>query len=348
MSLFDLDREELAAFLAARDEPPFRASQIWHAVYRDLVPSYEEITTLPQGLRAGLTAALPFESLRAIDQQLSDDQQTRKTFFRLADEETVEAVLMRYEDRRTACLSTQVGCSIGCPFCATGQRGFVRDLSPGEIVAQGLFYARALAQEGERLTNIVYMGMGEPLLNYEAAMKSIRILNDPEGFRLGARHFTISTAGIVPGIERLAEENLQINLAVSLHAGNDRLRDELVPVNRRYPLDLLSTACRAYTERTHRRITFEIALAKGINDSNERAEEVVERLSGLLCHVNLIPCNPVQGASFSPSLRERIDAFAEILRGAGIPVTVRLGRGIDIQAGCGQLNGRARRTSVAE
>jgi 23S rRNA (adenine2503-C2)-methyltransferase len=338
-TLLDLSREELAEFLTDPDEPSFRATQIWRGVYRDLASSYEEITTLPHAFRAELTETLPFDPLRPVDGQVSRDNRTRKTLFRLADGETIEAVLMLYEDRRTACLSTQVGCPIGCPFCATGQRGFVRDLSPGEIVAQGLFYARALAREGERLTNVVYMGMGEPFLNYEATIKSIRVLNDPEGFRLGARHFTISTAGIVPGIERLAAEDLQVNLAISLHAGNDRLRDELVPVNRRYPLDVLLNACRQYIERTHRRITFEIALSEGVNDSIERAKEVIERLSDLLCHVNLIPFNPVEGPLFFPSSRERIDAFAKTLEKAGIPVTVRLGRGIDIQAGCGQLRG---------
>lgn len=338
-SLLDLGREELARFLAGHDAPSFRVAQIWQAVYRDLVSSYEEITTLPAAMRVRLAKTLPFAPLRPIGHQESRDKRTRKALFRLADGETIEAVLMRYEDRRTICLSTQVGCPIGCPFCATGQRRFVRDLAPGEIVAQGLFYARELASINERLTNVVYMGMGEPFLNYEATMKSIRILNDPQGFHLGARHFTISTAGIVPGIERLAAEDLQVNLAVSLHAGNDRLRDELVPVNHRYPLEGLLNACRGYIERTHRRVTFEIALSAGVNDSIEQAEEVGERLSDLLCHVNLIPLNPTADTSFRPSSRERIDAFAKALKKTGIPVTVRLGRGIDIQAGCGQLRG---------
>ena len=341
-SLLELSREELTRFLTVHDEPSFRTTQIWHAVYRDLVSSYEEITTLPSAMRARLEKTLPLKPLQLVGQQESRDKRTRKTLFRLIDGETIEAVLMRYEDRRTACLSTQVGCPIGWPFCATGQCGFIRNLSPGEIVAQGLFYARALTRERERLTNIVYMGMGEPFLNYESSIKSIRILNDPKGFHLGARHFTISTAGIVPGIKRLAAEDLQVNLAVSLHAGNDQLRDELVPVNRRYPLEELLDACRGYIERTHRRITFEMALSEGVNDSIEQAEEVGERLSDLLCHVNLIPLNPSANTPFRPSSRERMDAFAKALKKTGIPVTVRLGRGIDIQAGCGQLRGSIR------
>lgn len=339
LSLLDLGREELVKFLIDHDEPSFRATQIWRGVYRDLVSSYEEITTLPRAMRTDLAKTLPFDSLQPVGQQESRDKRTRKTLFRLADGETIEAVLMFYERRRTACLSTQVGCSLDCAFCATGKAGFIRDLAAGEIVAQALFFACELASVNKRLTNVVYMGMGEPFLNYEATIKSIRILNDSEGYALGARQFTISTAGIIPGIERLAAEDLQVNLAVSLHAGNDRLRDELVPINRRYPLDALMNACRAYIERTHRRITFEIALSEGVNDSIEQAEEVGERLSDLLCHVNLIPLNPIADASFRPSSRERIDAFAKTLEKTDIPVTVRLGRGIDIQAGCGQLRG---------
>jgi 23S rRNA (adenine2503-C2)-methyltransferase len=341
ISLLDLSREELAKFMDERGDSTFRAVQIWHAVYCDLVPSYEEITTLPQAMRVRLAETLPFDPLQPIGQQESRDKRTRKTLFRLADGETIEAVLMSYRRRWTACLSTQVGCPLDCAFCATGKAGFVRNLTAGEIVSQVLSFARELASINKRLTNVVYMGMGEPLLNYEATMKSIRILNDPQGYTLGVRQFTISTAGIVPGIERLAEENLKVNLAVSLHAANDRLRNELVPVNRRYPLDALIRVCRAYVEQTHRRITFEVALAKGINDSIGQAKEMTGRLSGLLCHVNLIPLNPISGVPFCRSSRERISAFAEVLRQAGIPVTVRLGRGIDIQAGCGQLRGAA-------
>ncbi|MCK4355775.1 23S rRNA (adenine(2503)-C(2))-methyltransferase RlmN, partial [Candidatus Bipolaricaulota bacterium] len=212
-TLLDFNRDELTAFLAERGEPQYRAKQIWQAIYRDLVPSYEAITPLPKGLRVSLAEALPMESLHPIDSITSRDKRTHKDLFRLADGETIEAVLMLYEHRRTVCLSTQVGCAIGCPFCATGRSGFTRDLTVGEIVAQALHFARELHKKGERLTNIVYMGMGEPFLNYEATMKSVRILNDPNGFALGARHLTVSTVGIIPEIERFTHEDLQVNLA---------------------------------------------------------------------------------------------------------------------------------------
>ena len=340
-TILDLTREELIEFLHARGEPRFRADQIWHGIYRELALSYDAITTLPKRLRPLLEEALPFPVLAPIDVQESADGQTRKVLFRLDDGETIEAVLMLYKRRRTVCLSTQVGCAVGCAFCATGKAGFVRDLTAGEIAAQALHFARELNERGERLTNIVYMGMGEPFLNYDAVMRSIRILNDPDGFSLGARRFTVSTVGIVPGIERFTDEGLQVNLAISLHAAEDALRDRLVPMNQRYPVGEIMRACRAYTARTNRRVTFEIALIDGLNDAPAHAAAVAKLLSGLLAHVNLIPLNPVPGIPLSPSSRARVEQFAEILRNAGIPTTVRLGRGIEIQAGCGQLRERS-------
>ncbi len=340
-TLLELSREELDRFLEAHGEPSFRAQQIWQAIYRDLVCSYEAITTLPLSLRRLLAAELPLEALVPIESIKSADGGTRKVLFRLVDGETIETVLMRYAQRQTICLSAQVGCSVGCSFCATGRGGFVRNLTVGEIVGQALHFARELYSCTERLTNIVYMGMGEPFLNYDATLKSIRILNDQNGFSLGARAFTVSTVGIVPGIERFADENLQVNLAVSLHAASDTLRDRLVPSNRRYPLEKLIRACRGYMERTNRRVTFEIALIEGVNDSRTHAREVAALLSDLLCHVNLIALNPIPGCSFRPSSRERTQKYAEKLQRAGIPVTIRLRRGVEIQAGCGQLRGRS-------
>ena len=340
-TLLDLSREELGRFVEAHGEPRFRAQQIWQAVYRDLACSYDAITTLPLSLRALLAAELPLTGLSPFESIESADGQTRKVLFRLGDGETIETVLMRYEKRRTTCLSTQVGCAMGCSFCATGRGGLERNLSVGEIVGQALHFARELAQQGKRLSNIVYMGMGEPFCNYEETMKSIRILNDPSGFALGARAFTVSTVGIVPEIERFAQENLQVNLAVSLHAANDALRDRLVPSNRQDPLDKLIRACRGYTKQTNRRVTFEIALIDGINDTQVHAHEVAALLSGLLCHVNLIALNPTPDCSFRPSSREHIQRYAQALQQAGIPVTIRLRRGIEIQAGCGQLRGRS-------
>lgn len=344
-ALLDLSRQELASRLEEWGEPRFRADQIWRAVYRELVVSYEAITPLPRSLRQAMSQRLPFGSLEPLERVESEDQSTSKVLFRLEDAETIEAVLMRYERRQTVCLSTQIGCAIGCPFCATGRGGLRRDLSVGEIVGQVLFFARELARGGERLTNVVYMGMGEPLLNYDATIGSIRALNDPDGFGLRARGFTVSTAGIVPGIERLAGEEFQVNLAVSLHAANDRLRNQLVPINRRYLLSELLHACRAYVERTHRRISFEIALIDGVNDSLENAREVVALLDGLLCHVNLIALNPVEGCAFRPSPRAKREAFLEELRQRGLEATLRLGRGTEVEAGCGQLRGRQPKAS---
>lgn len=343
-TLLDLSTAQLTTMLAGCGEPQYRGDQIRHAIYRDLVSDYEAISTIPKKLRASLAHSLPFQPLQPIDSVISRDRRTRKTLFRLLDGETIEAVLLFYEERRTVCLSTQVGCAVGCSFCATGTGGFTRDLVAGEIVAQALHFARELREQGEHLTNIVYMGMGEPFLNYEATMKSLRILNDPGGFSLGARNFTLSTVGIVPGIEQFAREGLQANLAVSLHAGDDALRNRLVPINQRYPLGDLIRACRSYIEQTHRRVTFEVALIGGMNDSSEAAAKVATLLSGLLCHVNLIPLNPVPTSPLRPSSRERTTAFALILEGAGIPVTVRLGRGIEIKAGCGQLRARNTRS----
>ena len=341
-SLYDLERSGLEGFLEDLGERSFRAQQIWHGTYVDLAPSYDDITTLSKTLRAKLARELPLDTLQVASTLESRDKRTRKSLFRLSDGDTIEAVLMLYDKRRTICVSTQVGCAIGCAFCATGKSGFTRDLSAGEIVAQVLHFARDLASRGERITNIVYMGMGEPFLNYDAVMKSIRILNDHNGFNLGARSFTISTVGIIPGIERFTEEDSQVNLAISLHAGDDELRTRLVPINEHYPLGPLMASCRAYVRKTHRRPTFEIALIEGVTESAHDAHKVAKLLAGLLCHVNLIPLNPIPSSIFRPSPREQVDAFAKELINAGINTTVRMGRGVKISAGCGQLRGRSR------
>ena len=338
-SLLDLSFDDLHDRTA--DLPRYRVDQIWQGVFRDFAPSYDAMTTLPQPLRARLSKTIPFPIVEPIREDESEDGRTQKTLFQCADGETIESVTMRFRDRRTACVSSQVGCPVGCSFCATGQSGFVRNLTTGEIVAQVLHSARRLRADAETLTHVVYMGMGEPFLNYDATLASIRILNDPRGFGLGARSFTVSTAGIVPGIDRFAEEGIQANLAVSLHAADDATRDRLVPANRRYPTDELLAACRWYVERTHRRVTFEITLFDGINDTESHAHAVAERLSGLLCHINLIPYNETPDGPFAASSAERIRAFAETLSRARIPVTIRHSMGSDIQAGCGQLRSEA-------
>jgi len=296
------------------------------------------MSNLPRALQTELSRRWSFPGLHEVTRVNSRDRRTQKVLFKLHDGETVESVLMHYERRRhTVCVSTQVGCAVGCDFCATGKSGFRRDLTPGEIVEQVLFFARDLLVDGKRLSNVVFMGMGEPLLNFESTKRAITTLNDRRGFDLGARRMTVSTAGVVPGIARLAVELPQIGLSISLHASDDSLRDRLVPINRRYPLSELLGACHRYVSQTNRRVTFEYALMDGINDSADQARALAGLLGNLLCHVNLIPLNPAAGADLRQSKREQVDMFRSILESCRVPVTVRLGRGVDIEAGCGQL-----------
>jgi len=336
-TLLDLPFEELIAALSELEEPPFRATQIWQAVFKDLRTSYEETTTLSRALRARLAEAIPWHSATTLKTLPSSDRRTTKLLLQLHDRETIETVIMRYVRRNTACVSTQVGCGMGCKFCATGQSGFTRDLTAGEIVGQILASARLLHVESRHLSNVVFMGMGEPLANDDATLKAIRILNDPRGFSLGARSFTISTVGIIPGIQRLAQEALQVNLAVSLHTADESLRSQLIPMNHLYPVSQIVRACRQYVRATHRRVTFEIALIAGVNDSDAHAKQVTEALHGVLCHVNVIPFNPIAGSPWQPSSSERVKAYAHIIESVGYPVSIRHSRGTDIQAGCGQL-----------
>ena len=341
--LYDLDLPALQSLLAGWGEPAYRARQLWEWLYVHLAADFDQMTNLPKSLRKRLAAETSIGAPPVVDRAQSSNGETRKHLLRLADGETVEVVLMRYERRRTACISTQAGCAVGCAFCATGQTGFRRDLASGEIVAQALHFARELRAAGDRLTNVVLMGMGEPLLNYGASLAAIRRLIDPAGFNLGQRHITLSTVGIVPGIEKLAREGLQITLAVSLHAATDALRDQLIPINRRYGLDALFEACYRYVERAGRRVSFEWALVAGVNDTPEQAEALSARLTGFLAHVNLIPLNPTQGYSGRPSSQAAIDAFTNILERHRIPYTIRARRGVEIQAACGQLRRRQAR-----
>ncbi len=341
VTLPDLTYAQLQELLLSWGEPPFRADQVWRWLYCSLVEDFQAMRNLSKGLRHKLSRATRLWTLRPLAESVSADGLTRKILFALGDDQTIESVEMRYESRNTVCLSSQVGCALGCPFCATGQSGLVRNLTAGEIVEQAVFFARRLKAQGEKTDNVVIMGMGEPLANYAAVWQAIETLHDPGGFNLGARRITISTVGLVPGIERLSGESLQVGLAVSLHAPHDALRDKLVPVNRRYPLRHLLAACRRYGERTGRRITFEYALIDNLNDSVEQAQRLAHLLKGLFCHVNLIPLNPMDGSPYRPSSRERVVAFSAELKRQGTACTVRLGRGIDIQAGCGQLRARS-------
>lgn len=338
--LTDLSYQQLEAWVSGLGEPSFRAKQLFAWIYRALVFDFAAMTNLPAALREKLSELALVQSAQLLESLTSADGLTTKTLLQLRDEETIECVLMRYEGRQTVCASSQVGCAIGCPFCATGLGGFQRNLSSGEIVEQVLYFAHELQPQGKPITNVVLMGMGEPLGNYEAVWQAIRILNDRRGLGLGARRFTVSTAGLVSGIRRMAHEDMEVGLAISLHAPNDALRDRLVPLNKRNPLAELMEACREYAQATNRRISFEYAMIQGVNDSPQQARELGRLLRGLLCHVNLIPLNPTTACDYWPSSRERIMAFRRELNGLGIANTVRLGRGVDIQAGCGQLRSR--------
>ncbi|MCI0477513.1 MAG: 23S rRNA (adenine(2503)-C(2))-methyltransferase RlmN [Anaerolineales bacterium] len=352
IDLLNLNKNELRDFVASLNEPTYRAAQIERWLCREFVTDFGAMTDLPRDLRTRLNASARVSAPRVIAEHSSADGWTRKALLQLDDGQTIEAVLMLYPDapaheRRTVCISTQVGCPIGCPFCATGQAGYIRNLTPGEIVAQVLHFARAVAPE--TLTNVVMMGMGEPFMKFDITWQAIASLTDPARFGMGARRITVSTSGEIPGIERLTREQLQINLAISLHAPDDKLRNVLVPLNRKYPLrDLMRTA-HAYAEQTRRRVTFEYALMDGVNDKPQQARALARMLRGggatppLLCHVNLIPLNPTRASPYRRSPDARVLAFEKILRDANIPTTLRVERGIEIAAGCGQLRQKIER-----
>ena len=337
MNVYDLDLAALQSLLGTWNEPGYRARQIWEGLYHSLYSSWEQFTNLPKALRERLRAELALEAVVPAAAVESSDRQTRKLAFSLVDGLKVETVLMRYAHRATVCVSTQVGCAMGCVFCATGQMGFRRNLSSGEIVAQVLYFARELRGKGERLTNAVIMGMGEPFHNYRSTMAAIDRLNDSSGFGFGERRFTISTVGLPPMIRRFADEHRQINLAISLHAASDELRSGMLPVNRKYPIHEVLEACRYYTSVTGRRVSFEWALVRDVNDSVDQARQLGALLRGMLCHVNAIPLNPTQGYSGEASTRAAAGQFRDALQGAGVPCTIRLRRGVGIAAGCGQL-----------
>jgi 23S rRNA (adenine2503-C2)-methyltransferase len=343
-SLYDLTLDQLQAALLDWGEPAFRAKQIWEWLYVQLAASYDAMTNLPKPLRDRLGAGYPIGRLIPQIDLLSADGWTRKILFTLPDRAQIETVLMEYDTRNTVCVSTQAGCAMGCTFCATGQGGFQRNLTAGEIVEQILFFERALRlanyqspSTNHQVTNVVLMGMGEPFANYTALLGALDRLSDPIGYNFGARRITVSTVGLVPMIERFAQERSQVNLAVSLHAATNELRSSMLPINKRYPLEVLIPACRAYTETTHRRISFEWAMIESVNDTPAQARALVQLIKGMLCHVNLIPLNPTHGYDGAASTRERIATFRAILDEAHIANSLRIRRGIDIHAGCGQL-----------
>jgi 23S rRNA (adenine2503-C2)-methyltransferase len=347
---------ELEEWLAARGHAAFRARQIFTWIYQSLATDFDAMANLPRALREQLKSEAMISGPRLRRELVSRDSRTRKVLLELADGKLIEAVLMLYpasaegRARASVCISSQAGCAYGCTFCATGQMGFERHLSAGEIVGQVLYFARELraqpwkapdGQQLDRITNVVLMGMGEPLHNYDNVIRAVRILTAPEALNLGQRHITVSTVGLVPGILRLADEGLQINLAISLHAPNNTMRLQTMPVTRKYPIEAVLDACRVYVEKTHRQVTFEYVLLAGINDQPEHARELAALLAPLrqLAYVNLIPVNAT-AASYRPPSGEVIRAFREALRRGGVSNSVRAERGDDIAAACGQLRTR--------
>lgn len=326
----------------------YRLVQIYRAATKDLIDAFDRITVLPRELRAKLQKTIKLSSGHLKYEATSSDGQTSKLLLEFADGNDVEAVLMRHHGRRTtACISSQAGCPLRCDFCATGQMGFLRNLTALEIFDQAVHIARQSRVEGRALTNLVFMGMGEPFLNYDAVMDAVALLNDGNGFNLGARHMTVSTAGIVPGIEQFAKEGVQVNLAISLHAPDDELRSKLMPVNKKWPIARLMAATRAYVAKTHRKVFYEYVMLASVNDRPDDARRLADLLSGPLHHVNLIPYNPTD-AGYRRSSPVAMRRFQEILRHRGVPCTLRHTMGDDIAAACGQLRvDRGRASSAA-
>jgi 23S rRNA (adenine2503-C2)-methyltransferase len=349
-SLAGLTCGDFDSFVLSLGEPKFRAGQLRKWVYQNLARSYDEMTDLPLAFRRKLGEQIRLHAVETLREVTGKDG-TVKALFGLADGKTVEAALMFYEGegrgaRRTVCVSTQAGCAVGCAFCATGQQGFDRNLNAGEIVDQVLYFARYLKDHSEnkdkpeRVSNVVFMGMGEPLANYAALWQAVETLNDAACFGLGARNMTISTAGMAPQIRKLSNEKLQVGLAVSLHAADNELRDHLVPLNRQYPIEELIQACSEYTLKTGRRVSFEYILFNRLNDSIEQARRLAALIKGIKGHVNLIPANPTTGAAFKPPPYDVVLAFENELKALRVNVTLREKRGQDIEAGCGQLKSR--------
>ena len=337
-SLSALPAGELAAWLEERGEPPYRGGQVRSALARGA--RFEEMLELPAALRAALAEDFRSSSLEAVAESVADGGRTTKVLYRLDGGQTVEAVLMRYPRRSTLCISSQVGCAVGCPFCATGQGPLGRNLKVHEIVDQALDASRRLAAEGRRLSHVVFMGMGEPLANYGAVVAAVREIADPGGLGISPRRIVVSTSGVVPRIGRLADEGLPVTLAISLHAARDELRDVLVPINRAHPLDRLIPAAQAFAERTGRRVSYEWVLLAGVNDTERDAREIGRLLDPRLGHVNLIPFNPVDGTPYRAPSGDMARRFAELIRRSGLNVTIRDTRGRSADAACGQLRAR--------
>ena len=347
IDLKSLQLEELREKLGNFGEPSYRAGQITDWLYKKRVESLENMTDLPQELRGRLAKLFAFERLEVV-RVLGSQDATRKFLFRLSDGNLIESVLIpaspalygEESDRRTICISTQVGCAYGCKFCASGLEGFSRNLRANEIIDQILAVER---ESGEKIDNIVFMGMGEPLANFDNVMTAIRIINAPWGLGIGARHITVSTSGLAPQIRKLANEPLQIRLAVSLHGATDDVRDQIMPINRKYNIAALLSACDYYTAHRRQRLTFEYILIAGVNDTEEQADFLAQHARRLSAKVNLIPYNSVEGLRWSRPSRNRQEKFLSILRADGVAATLRREKGHDINAACGQLRLQTKR-----
>lgn len=361
VNLLDLNLPALTEQVNAWGQPAFRAKQLYRQLWLKQTENFDEMSDLPSAFRDLLKEKACISTLRNLLVRRGDGGLTLKAVFALPGNETVESVLMVYPGRATVCVSSQAGCPMGCTFCATAKLGFRQDLSPGDIAHQVLWAQRELAgipntldskanrhrvygpeDVPARLTNVVFMGMGEPFNNYDNWRESVNLLHDPDGFNFGARNFTVSTVGLVPGIVKLMDDPMQINLAISLHSADDEIRSEMMPVNRKYPIAVLLDAVRDYTTKTRRRVSFEYVLIDGKNDTKLEAEKLADVLlekGKFPMHVNLIPLNPVENSGMTRSNRDQVDGFRNYLENRGIPATVRIQRGVDIDAACGQLAG---------
>ncbi|MFJ7728979.1 23S rRNA (adenine(2503)-C(2))-methyltransferase RlmN [Neobacillus sp. NPDC097160] len=341
-SIYSLELHELKDWLSENSEKPFRAEQIFDWLYKKRITTFEDMSNIAKGLRDKLSSQFQITTLNTVIQQTSTDG-TIKFLFELHDGYSIETVLMRHEYGNSVCVTTQVGCRIGCTFCASTLGGLKRHLEAGEIVAQVVKVQQALDETEERVDSVVIMGIGEPFDNYDNMLAFLKIINHDKALNIGARHITVSTSGIVPKIYQFADEKTQINFAISLHAPNTELRSRLMPINKAYKLDDLMKAVRYYIDKTGRRISFEYGLFGGVNDSTEHAEELADLLKGIKCHVNLIPVNYVPERDYVRTPKDKIFAFEKTLKKRGINVTIRREHGHDIDAACGQLRAKERK-----
>ncbi|REJ24073.1 MAG: 23S rRNA (adenine(2503)-C(2))-methyltransferase RlmN [Bacillaceae bacterium] len=341
-SIYSLKYSDLKEWLEQQGEKGFRAAQIFDWLYKKRAASFDEMTNLPKSLKEALAEHFDLTTLKTIVKQTSKDG-TMKFLFELHDDYSIETVLMRHNYGNSVCVTTQVGCRIGCTFCASTLGGLKRNLSAGEIVAQVIKVQQILDEIGERVSHVVIMGIGEPFDNYEEMMSFLKIINDEKGLNIGARHITVSTSGIIPKIYQFADENLQINLAISLHAPNTELRTKLMPINKAFKLPDLMKAVKYYIDKTGRRISFEYGLFGGVNDQVEHALELAELIKDLKCHVNLIPVNYVPERNYVRTSKNQIFRFERTLKEQGINVTIRREHGHDIDAACGQLRAKERK-----